>query len=371
MRNILFFFIALAILTYSGCSTDIKVNGPKKDIYVVYGVLDKTRTYQMIRIMKAFLIEGNSIEYSKANDLSVKGLKVTLVSDDATPYTYEAEQIDTLLKNPQDGLFYATTTAYKFYTGSNGKPYLKDGHKYTLKITDPNDPNLEITAYTYIPEKPTLYSPKVNNGPGTTKCVNSVQLWLPTEINFRRYPSTVSPARPLHPGYAFEARAYFSYFKNGVAKRDTFSNPYIIFDDPTGIKVPNCNFGDEAGCYTFEAKAMLRDMKARMNDDNAVYTYKNAPSCSNIVDSLASPLHFEVTAIDTFLTKYMIANDPQYTDFNSVKAEYTNLKGTKDAYGIFGSINKDIFTKNVLDECSMYLLRLNAEPDPNNAACKL
>jgi hypothetical protein len=370
MRTILFFFIALGILTYSGCSTDIKVNGPQKDIYVVYGVLDKTRTYQMIRIMKAFLIEGNAIDYSKSNDLSVKGLKVTLTSDEATPYVYEAQQIDTLLKNPQDGLFYSTTTAYKFYTGSNNKPYLKDGRKYTLKITDPNNPSLEITAYTYIPQKPTIISPQVNIGAGQTKCVNHIQLWLPFEVTFKRHP-TGSASTKVGAGYGFELRAYFEYYKNGIAKRDTFLEPYFVFDDPTGLSVPRCNFDASSGCYSYEAKSLLRNMKTKMNDDNAVYTYKDAPDCSPSVDSLATPLQFEVTAIDTFLTKYMLVNDPKYTDFNSVKAEYTNLKGTKDVYGIFGSINKDIFTKNVLDECSMYLLRLNGQADPNNAGCKL
>lgn len=68
MRNRLILLLSGLAFLLSSCKTDFDLNAEWKDITIVYGVLDPGKSVQQVRINKAFLGEGNALEYAKIAD---------------------------------------------------------------------------------------------------------------------------------------------------------------------------------------------------------------------------------------------------------------------------------------------------------------
>jgi len=172
------------------------------------------------------------------------------------------------------------------------------------------------------------------------------------EVNFARLASQPGT------GKGFEIRIHFEYMENGVEK--------AIVIGPTSLITENlrCTAGNNNICYQYGDGALLSAMKVHLNDENAIYTYIDEPSC-DVPENVARSLRLEVTAIDTFLTNYIIANDPKFEDFLSTRPEYTNLEGSDEVVGVFGAIASDI-EYALIGDCSEYLLRLNNTPKPES-----
>jgi hypothetical protein len=68
MRKVLVFTISIISLFLSSCSNDLEINAPWKDVTVVFGLLNQNETTHYIRISKAFLGEGDAIEFASQFD---------------------------------------------------------------------------------------------------------------------------------------------------------------------------------------------------------------------------------------------------------------------------------------------------------------
>lgn len=68
MRIKTFLVVLSSLATLSGCETDFDLNAEWKDIPVVYGVLNPSSSVQTIRIQRAFLGDGNALNYTKIRD---------------------------------------------------------------------------------------------------------------------------------------------------------------------------------------------------------------------------------------------------------------------------------------------------------------
>lgn len=68
MRKVLVFTISIISLFLSSCSNDLEINAPWKDVTVVFGLLNKNETTHYIRISKAFLGEGDALEFASQFD---------------------------------------------------------------------------------------------------------------------------------------------------------------------------------------------------------------------------------------------------------------------------------------------------------------
>lgn len=370
------FFIAIISLFFciNSCTPKFDPNADQKDIYVVYGVLDATDSVQYIRVMKAFLVQESAINFAKNTDMSAKGLKVELTGNNKT---YTATQIDNVptssLGTLNGGAFYPYTTVYRLDT--KGTNILKEGAKYTLKITNPSDASTSFEAYTYIPLTPRIQKPFYTGTTGTPKYITKADLLKAYQIEWDSKSTDTKPSRTA----SYEMRVHLFYQKNGNEDTLTYLSSLI----PNGEGV-GCQATSATMCYKFNPKELLFHFKDKMPESeivngatvNNIYTYKNIPSIANTIDSLAKCFRFEVTAIDTFLNNYLLVNNPAFTDFNSVKAEYTNITGTKEVYGILGAINKNRYSDRnngyiLLDECGEYLLRLNGRPKPVGDPCEL
>jgi len=96
------------------------------------------------------------------------------------------------------------------------------------------------------------------------------------------------------------------------------------------------------------------------------YPVTEATRCNDVPANLPNAFRFEVTAVDSAIATYNFANDPAFTDFNTVRNEYTNVEGNGITIGVFGSINTGT-ASGQLSPCSMYLLELNNTPAPISA----
>lgn len=340
-----FAFLVMLIVGVS-CSTEVDINAPEKPIWAVYGVLNQDAPAQYIRVSMGFLPESNAFEYAKENDLSVKDLRVTLTS--ASGKVYQATQLDSLIKEPEDGTFNEYTTLYQFHT--EGSEALTPGETYTLRIAKMGDDNFELQAETAVPLVPRISRPSQTLCSGNGRGLQSISLDRETRVEW-------TDRRAFDegkPGKAFELRAFLAYQEDGVD--DT-----VKFGPSRMIDFQAC---PSAYCYRFREKELLSTFLTRMDQKpGAIYTYVDTPTCSQ-PELLAKSFWYEVTAMDTFLYRYRLANDPLFTDFNTTRPEFSNIAGSETVIGIFGSIS---ITRQyaAMNKCSRYLLNLNDEPQPN------
>src|SRR3954468_13167502 len=66
MKKIFILFSLLAFL--SSCETDFEVNAPYKEIIVIDGLLNVYDSQQSVRVSKAYLGKGNSLEMAQVSD---------------------------------------------------------------------------------------------------------------------------------------------------------------------------------------------------------------------------------------------------------------------------------------------------------------
>lgn len=367
ISRIIFWFMMLAsfgpALLLPSCKPNIDITAPPKDIFVVFGVLDATDTVQYIRVIKGFLVDGDAIQYAKENDISVKGLTVKL--NGPSGKVFNATQVDNV---PTDttGDFYPYTTLYRIETKGTGNRLIP-GEKYMLEVTDAADPSLKFEAYTYIPLTPLITTPDYGPGAGGPPNVSipKLDLELAYRVQWQAKRITGAP-------YGYELRTFLYFENQGVP--DTADYVSDMFLNGSGVR---CAASTSSMCFEFNPKELIYEFKKDLPGapGNGLYSYDDDPA-NGAKEILPKSLRFEVTGIDTFLTRYMIANNPQFTDFNSDKPEYTNLKGTKDVYGVFGSINKNYYLDihngyAIMDNCAEWLLGLNNTPQPANTNCQL
>ena len=341
----LFAFLS-CLLFLQACSTTVNINAPKKDIWVVYAVLDQSKQEQFIRVSRGFLPEGNAVTYAKENDLSAKGLIVRLSGGGRE---YEAVEVDNVPKDPQDGNFFPFTSLYKIQT--EGTEALKEGERYNLEITRPDDSEFFIRSHTVIPNNASFPQPTTVPGGGRSRCLKQVTLDGEFKLEFGRGNAS-----------AFEIRAFLDYEQNGTPMTATYG-PTTVFAENFRCQTP----GNSTICYNFREKVVLQALFNDLNPDpTQVYTYgiREDTRCNAEADKLPRAFRFEVTAIDSALYNYQLVNDPRFQDFSSVKPEFTNIEGSENlALGLFGSISvNEAFYQ--LNPCTEFLLQLNEREAP-------
>ncbi|MEI7723626.1 MAG: hypothetical protein WCK09_00910 [Bacteroidota bacterium] len=116
MRYSRFMPLVLLLLPFlSSCDKTLKVNADWKDVTVVYGLLDQTEDTTYIKITKAFLGEGNALEFAKVSDSSTypSVLEVKLdeyvvmpTKDTAFIHSYDCDTVTIHNKKAGDSIFY-------------------------------------------------------------------------------------------------------------------------------------------------------------------------------------------------------------------------------------------------------------------------
>lgn len=125
MKQTLFLLAAtvMVVFGFSSCNEDIQISGEFTETAVVYGLLDQSETVHMIKITRAFIGPGNSLEISQIPDSNYfQNLSATVterLSTGAIGRTWEL--YDTVVTTKEtNGVFYAPEQrVYAFRSGSS------------------------------------------------------------------------------------------------------------------------------------------------------------------------------------------------------------------------------------------------------------
>lgn len=339
----------LSLLALSSCAETVDLYAPPEDIWVVYGVLDPHLTQQDFRISQAFQTESNTYAFAASHDPSVPDLQVWLSGDGKR---WNAVQVDSILKDTSQGDFGAFTTVYRIET--QGDHALKPGQTYQLTIARKADTTAFLQAQSRIPPEPQILSPTIL-GSFSRRCLVPVPFEDSVTLIFKKKRTLDIPGE----AYRYQVGVRFQYYEDGQPRQTEFG-PSRLFDMNQGC---GNGGGGDILCYRYPAGAVMALFQQQLSNPDHRYTLDPDTLCGVIAD-LPRFLEVQVTAVDSALGRYMVANDPRFVNFNTYRREYSNLRGTEKAVGIFGSVNYHRVPVT-LTPCGMYLLGLSPQASPS------
>ncbi|TAE47817.1 MAG: DUF4249 family protein [Bacteroidetes bacterium] len=345
MRSLAGAVATICLCVMASCSEEVKVFAPEKNIWAVYGALDPEADTQIVRVSRVFQVRSDAYTYAAGQDVSARGLKVALTGGGLLLTATEVPDspIDT-----SSGDFAPFTTLYKIATRDSNR--LLPGQRYELHISDEQRPGWQLAAHTTLPPRPRINLPLLTIRQGE-KCLS----FLPVKDSFQVL-FTPNPQRLPVTAYRYEIRIDIAYYRAD-------GSPALYRYGPTPLFAGSRGCASGAGnalCYEFRDGQVLDAMRANLLREEAGYSYESEPRCGGIFDDLSESLLVRVTAVDTFLAQYMLANDPRTLNFNDVRREYSNIRGTEEAVGVFGSFSGTSVPAGI-DACAEYLLGLRVE----------
>lgn len=170
-------FSALLLLTFLGtqsCNEDITLTGNFEETAVVYGLIDKSDSVHMIKITRAFIGPGNSLNIAQIPDSNYFQNITATVTEKINGATGRSwTLLDTIVTNKEtDGVFYAPEQkVYAFYTNSidnSSNPTflpLNDNATYELHIVinTGTDDAFEVFGSTEVVKEITTSTDSPNN----------------------------------------------------------------------------------------------------------------------------------------------------------------------------------------------------------------
>ncbi|MCS7297882.1 MAG: DUF4249 family protein [Bacteroidia bacterium] len=318
-----------AFIILLGCRTDVELVSPEaREKLVVYGILSADSDTQYIRVGRLFVTREDAAAYAARTDLSVSaqvrltdGIRVWV----AIP--------ETVIKIP-DKPFFPLHIVYKIPM----RPVPRA--EYTLFVEVPEKPSLNVEATTIVPSRPYIIRPDSIVYIASLPAYPTIDLTKKYIIQF--FPQFPTQLPPLAGGY--ELSFVFRYGE--VREGDTVWRTLVI--GPRRLPA----VGPSIQSYVLQERELLSTAYANLFPFSYPLVYNNS--------LLGEAWSIRLTALDTALYTYLRVNDPAYTDFTTVKPEYTNIK---NGLGVFGSIASSIRYFRI-DSCSEYLLRLNEAPPP-------
>lgn len=192
MKKIGNLLVLLALLLSSAfivsCETDVDLTAEWKEITIVYGLLNKDDTTHYLRINKAFMGDGNNLEYAKISDSSsyYNNLEVSL-----TEYNNQnmlrVLQFDTIhVLNKEPGTFYndkmvAYKSNFKIPASAN-----QSNFRYDLKIRN-RVTGKEVTSSTTLVKDFDITAPRYGQPTIEFTSDNLSQIVWRSAQNGRRY----------------------------------------------------------------------------------------------------------------------------------------------------------------------------------------
>lgn len=147
LKKLALMSLVVSFLGMTSCETDFSLNGDYQLTPVVFGLLDQNDSIHMIKITKAFLGDGNNLEYAQIADSSYfKQVDARIVelneSGNATGRSWDLK--DSIITGKStDGVFYAPDQKIYYFEAND----LVGTYSYRLEA-DLNEGELSITAET-------------------------------------------------------------------------------------------------------------------------------------------------------------------------------------------------------------------------------
>lgn len=295
----------------SSCETDIDVSADWKDITVVYGLLSQNDTLHYLKINKAFLGDGNALEYAQLADSSsyFNNLEVSLteIADDGGSRVFNFDTVH--VTNKEEGIFYSDDEIiYKsqFIIPSD----LDDkNYRYDLRVRN-KITGKEITSSTNLVKNFDITIPR----PGQ-----------PT-IDFISNNTSTFKWKSGKDGRRYDAFIRF-WFEEVLNNNDTIDR-YIDWKLGS-LKAKNLNGGEEM-TLQYSPLALYDISKSLIpRTDNE----KDGIKESDVRARLTNKVEFTVVVSGDALNTYLDVNSPS-SGIVQDRPEYTNIK---NGLGLFSS----------------------------------
>lgn len=308
-----------ALILFNGCSTDIEVIAPERDLTVIYGLLEANNTRHYIRINRAFSGEDSASVMAATpgiNEYSSDELSARIIEldENKTPTGNEWPLMETYVYEKADGAFFSDSNKVYFFDAQlNASRLYKIECIVTLKDQEPK--TVSATTGLISPQGGTtsviLTSPKVTQSGDR----NPDEVTLVSNKYAQEFKVVWSRANN---GFRYTTFARFYY-------RDIYPDGRILLDSvqlPIGSK----EFENDADIQFFiNAEEWYRTIGDNVSDHDT--------SNKEFVRVASDTLQFFVQIADDELNTYIRINQP-VTGVLQDRPEYTNVD---NGIGIFAS----------------------------------
>lgn len=301
---------------FTACETDVDVSADYKDITIVYGLLNKSDSVHYLKINKAFLGDGNSLEYAKIADSSnyFNNIEVTITEklqgSVLNVYPFET----TTITDKEDGIFYSKDQVV--YRSNFVVPADVDSKDYTYDLMVRNKiTGKEVTSSTNLVKNFDIITPRFGQ---------------PT-IDF------ISPSnQEVKWRLAKDGRRYDVYIrfwfeevidKDGTANYDTIDR---YFDWELGSEKAKFLDGNGELLVKYVPEGIYgiaQSLIPRKGDD------VNEISEDDVIARLTNRAEFTVVVSGDALNTYLDVNEPS-SGIIQDRPEYTNIT---NGLGLFSS----------------------------------
>ncbi|HKK10660.1 MAG TPA: hypothetical protein VJ939_07465 [Bacteroidales bacterium] len=303
MKKSLYFLIVLLAGLFSACETDFDVTADYKDVTIVYGLLDPGDSVHYVKINKAFLGEGNLLEYASIEDSSTyqNKLDVKLIEMDGDNVVRELSLDTTTIYNKEEGVFYhPRQTVYT--TGVNNKIFLNQNYTYKIRIENPAT-NKIISSETPLIRDFSIIKPALNS------------LLFPTiHIPNNENDNEISWYSAEN-GKLYQVVIYFSFYEVDNAGDSTLRT--LRWGKFTTSK-SNGNDGGELMREQFKNSSFYDFVEANT-------PYEDQAKEDNVNVRHAEILDFEITVASEDFNTYAEVYKPS-SSLNQYTSDYTNIE---------------------------------------------
>ncbi len=326
MERIAFLFAIACV--FAGCSTDLDINAPYKNVTVVYGLLDQRQEVQYVKINKAYLGEGDALVYAQIADSNewadgdITVARVHRVLNGTRVGTFDLEA--TTFTDREPGVFYAPNQKlYKFVDNTSYDPIVTSPEIVPVYLDQESTYELELVV-------------KGETVSATTTIVDNFSIQGPdqslnTVMNLKDglgYQDWIFNWNAGHDGKRYEASYRFKYqeIRDGVVG-DTMSITRAM-----GRVVSSNTSGTEEMQRTLEAEAFYSTIGSSILADPTV-TNRRYCGIDLVID----------VANDEFHT-YLSLTEP-VSGIVQDRPTYTNIV---NGVGLFGSrYTREVITKRL------------------------
>lgn len=319
MRNLIVILLSFVLLFSSSCSNEIDINAPWEEVLVVFGLLNKDETTHYVRVSKAFLGEGDALQFASVYDslyVSPEALEITIEEElnNQITRTFTLEADTSIAKEP--GIFSnPSQVIYKFSTPANDK--LNPDARYFLKVKNVLSGN-EVSS--------------------ETNLVKSIILSQPgnflTEIGLFPRAATNMKVKTAENGKLYELLIYFKY------REYNQNNPTDIVEKEVEINLgrvsrDNSNSGEEFNT-TIDNEVIYQTIANNLSPVSA----------DNPLVRFVDSLKFVVNVANEELETYLSVNQPS----NTLAQERPTFSNIENGIGIFASRNSFVRTYYINDD---------------------
>lgn len=321
-----------AALIFQGCETDIDVNAPYEDNTIVYGLLSPVRNFvdlntkHAIKINKAFLGEGNALDYAQVRD-SLEYSDLTGVVEELTIRNSDTSVARTFpiyaetVENKEEGIFFGPEQTIYFFDAE-----LNEERLYRLRANVQGGENSkQVTAVTTI-VYPFSFTGRTNaqqallNFATETAFTSSIEFEWQAARNAKRHE-------------LFMEWTYTNFYEDGSGERIT-----LVWE--MGTVTATNDDGSEEMVVAVGGEEFFQFIAARVPAFGETTSEAGSPLIQRLADS---DCFLIAEAGGTELSTYIDVNEPS-TSLIQERPEYTNVKG---GIGIFSSRTRTTILKDI------------------------